>query len=95
MQTIRQIVDGEQLASFMNIPEDMRHIKVEIIVLPISQKTPAGTNPEVNHAALEKLYGSLHEYANPSLILKEKNAWQMAVMENTEKGKYDPQFDYT
>jgi hypothetical protein len=95
MQAVRQIVDAEQLASFMNIPEDMRHIKVEIIVLPVSQKTPAGTNPEVNHDVLEKVYGSLHEYAHPSLTPKEKNAWQMAVMENAGKGKYDPRFDYT
>jgi hypothetical protein len=79
----------------MDIPEDMRHVKVEIIVLPVIQEKPAGMNPKVNHEALEKIYGSLHDYANPARIPKEKNAWQMAVMENAEKGKYESRIDYT
>jgi hypothetical protein len=95
MQAVRQIVDAEWLTSFMDIPEDMRHIKVEIIVLPIIQENPAGMKPGVNHEALEKIYGSLHDYARPALISKEKSAWQTAVMENAGKGKYDPRSDYT
>jgi hypothetical protein len=81
-------MDAEQLASFMDIPEDMRHIKVEIIVLPAVQENSAGVNPGVNYEALEKVYGSLHDYANSALIPKEKNAWQMSVMKNAGKGKY-------
>jgi hypothetical protein len=95
MQTIRQIVDAEQLAAFMNIPEDMRHIKVEIIVLPVNQKNSTDMNSKINHEALEKVYGSLHDYANPVLISKEKNAWQMAIMKNAGKGTYGRRFDYT
>ena len=95
MHAVRQIVDAEQLASFMNIPDDMRHIKVEIIVLPVTQENPAGKNPEVNYEALEKVYGSLHDYANPALIPEEKNAWQTAVMENAGKGTYEGRADYT
>jgi hypothetical protein len=90
MQAIRQIVDAEHLSSFMNIPEDMRHIKVEIIVLPVSRENPAGMNPKVNYEALENVYGSLHDYAHPALISKEKNAWQTAVMEKAGMGKYEP-----
>jgi hypothetical protein len=89
MQAIRQIVDAERLSSFMDIPEDMRHVKVELIVLPVSQEKPAGMNPKVNYEALEKAYGSLHDYANPALISKEKNAWQRAVMEKAGTGKYE------
>jgi hypothetical protein len=77
VKAIRQIVDSEKLTSFMKIPEDMRHIEVEIIVLPLNQEKPAGPAPEVNHDALEKLFGSLHEYANPALIPTEKSAWEM------------------
>ncbi|MDR1147493.1 MAG: hypothetical protein LBK66_02565 [Spirochaetaceae bacterium] len=62
----------------------MRNIKVEIIVLPVTR----GINPNVNHAALEKVYGSLHDYADPALIQKEKNAWRTAVIEKAVKGKY-------
>jgi hypothetical protein len=94
MQAVRQIVDAERLTSFMDIPEAMRHI-VEIIVLPITQENPTSMNPKVNHEALEKVYGNLRDYAHPALIAKEKNAWQTAVMENAEKGKYDPRADYT
>ena len=95
MHAVRQIVDAEKLTPFMNIPEDMRHIKVEIIVLPVTEENPAGKNPEVNYAALEKVYGSLRDYANPALIPQEKNAWQMEVMENAGKGAYESRADYT
>jgi hypothetical protein len=90
MQAIRQIVDAERLTSFMNIPEDMRHIKVEIIVLPVGREKPAGMNPRINYEALEKVYGSLHGYAHPALISKEKNAWQSAVIEKAGTEKYEP-----
>jgi hypothetical protein len=83
MQAVREIVDAEHLTSFMNIPEDMRHIKVEIIVLPAAREKPVGMNPEPN------------DYADPALIPKEKNAWQMAVMENAGKGKYESRVEYT
>ena len=76
MQAMKQIVDAERLTSFMNMPEDMRHTKVEIIVLPVAEESSAGINQGVNLAALEKAYGSLHDYADPELIPKEKNAWQ-------------------
>jgi sigma54-dependent transcription regulator len=85
MQTVRQIVDAEQLTSFMDIPEDMRNIKVEIIVLPVTHDI----NPNVNHAALEKVYGSLHDYAAPAIIQKEKNAWRTAVIEKVRKRKHE------
>ncbi|MDR1230688.1 MAG: hypothetical protein LBK61_04725 [Spirochaetaceae bacterium] len=91
MQAVRQIVDAEQLSSFMDIPENMRNLKVEIIVLP----APRDTGPDVNRGALEKVYGSLHDYANPALVQKEKNAWRTAVMENAGKGKYETRFDHT
>jgi hypothetical protein len=85
MQAVRQIVDAEQLTSFMDIPEDMRNIKVEIIVLPVTRDI----SHNVNHAALEKVYGSLHDYAAPALIQKEKNAWRTAVIEKAGKRKYE------
>jgi hypothetical protein len=88
MQAVRQIVDAEQLAPFMDIPEDMRYTKVEIIVLPVTQGNPARMNPKVNYEALEEVCGGLHDYANPALISKEKDAWQKAVIENAGKGMY-------
>jgi hypothetical protein len=95
MQAVRQIVDAEQLTSFMQIPEDMRHIKVEIIVLPVTREHLVDMKAQVNYEALEKVYGSLYDYANPAMIPKEKNAWQTAVMENAVKGTYGKRVDYT
>jgi hypothetical protein len=71
---------------FIDIPDDMRQGQVEIIIMPL---TPARTaKPTINHEALNKVYGSLHQYANPSLIPLEKSAAQMAIAKNAAKGKY-------
>jgi hypothetical protein len=92
MQTLRKIIDVKRLMPFIDIPADMRQGQVEIIIIPIA-KTRA-VKPKVNHAALNKAYGSLHQYANPSLIPLEKTAWQTAVAKNAAQGKYGPQPDF-
>ncbi|MHC6203036.1 hypothetical protein ACYULU_07565 [Breznakiellaceae bacterium SP9] len=93
MQAIRQIVDAERLTSFVDIPDDMRNTKVEIIILPFTQEVSKPQNPAINYDALEKLYGNLHEYADPAHIAHEKNAWQTAVIKNAEREKYEPKYD--
>jgi hypothetical protein len=95
MQAVRQIVDAEQLTPFMKIPEDMRHIKVEIIVLPAARENSADMKAKVDYEALEKAYGGLNGYANPALIPQEKNAWQIAVIENAGTGTDGKRVDYT
>jgi hypothetical protein len=94
MQAVRQIVDAEQLSSFVKMSEDMRHIPVEIIVLPVVRENPVDMKATVNYEALEKAYGGLSDYAHPAMIPQEKNAWQTAVLENAEKGKYGIRVDY-
>jgi hypothetical protein len=64
----------------------MRQGQVEIIIMPVAEAR--AVKPKINHEALDKVYGSLHQYANPSLIPLEKTAWQMAVAKNAERGKY-------
>ncbi|MDR3275628.1 MAG: hypothetical protein LBT11_00220, partial [Treponema sp.] len=81
----------KRLMPFIDIPDDMRHGQVEIIIMPI--KPARATKPKVNHEALNKAYGSLHQYANPSLIPLEKTAWGAAVAKNAAQGKYGPQPD--
>jgi hypothetical protein len=76
MEAIRQIVDAERLVNIVDIPESMKHRKVEIIILP---DLAAETKPKINKEALKKAFGSLHKYANPDLIPLEKKAWEMAV----------------
>jgi hypothetical protein len=92
MQAIRQIVDAEQLWSFVDMPESMRNTKVEIIVFPT--ETPP-SKAQVDYTALDRLCGSLHEYANPDLISGEKNAWKTAVLEKAGQGKYGSQHNYS
>jgi thiamine pyrophosphate-dependent acetolactate synthase large subunit-like protein len=87
MQAIRQIVDAERLYSFIDMPVSMQNTKVEIIILPA---LPEETPPAADYAALDKLCGSLHEYANPALISGEKTAWQTAAMEKAAYAQYAP-----
>jgi hypothetical protein len=72
MQTVRKIIDVKHLIPFIDIPDDMRQGQVEIIIMPITQARMV--KPKVNHEALNKVYGSLRKYANPSLIPLEKTA---------------------
>ncbi|GHU15291.1 hypothetical protein FACS189441_6750 [Betaproteobacteria bacterium] len=92
MQAIKQIIDAERLVPILDLPENMRHTKVEVIVFPANDDAPEA-DTAINLAALDALYGSLHEYANPNLIPLENTAWQTAVEENALRGKYDIQPD--
>ena len=79
-------MDAEQLSPFIDMPDAMRHTKVELIVLPAA---PRETPPLwADDAALDKLCGSLHEYANPALISGEKTAWQTAAREKAAQSQY-------
>ena len=55
MQAVRQIVDVEKLCQIVDIPENMRHSQVEVIVLPVAAK--AGCE----YLVPDKLYGVLRE----------------------------------
>jgi hypothetical protein len=81
-------VDAERLYPFIDMPDSMRNTKVEIIILPATpQETPSAG---ADYAALDKLCGSLHEYANHALICGEKTAWQTAAMEKAAQAQYAP-----
>jgi hypothetical protein len=40
MQAVRQIVDAEKLCQIMDMPENMRHMQVEVIVFPLVEFDP-------------------------------------------------------
>jgi hypothetical protein len=91
MQVVRKIIDVKRLMPFIDIPDGMRQGQVEIIIMPIKPAKAIKSRAiksKANHDALNKVYGSLHQYANPSLIPLEKTAWQMAVAKNAAQGKY-------
>jgi hypothetical protein len=88
MEFVRQVVNSNTLTSVLNLPPSFLGVQVEVIVLPVDDKTAALTAPSlisgsgdsiktVKHSA----FGRLKAYANPSLIPEEKGAWERATAE--------------
>jgi len=73
MDYVRQVLDSEKLYNIFDLPHSLRGRMVEIIVLPVQDE-------RASNARLGSAYGCLHKYAEPSLISKEKGAWEQAVM---------------
>jgi len=91
-QTFRQVIDAEQISTFVNLPAAMRHGLVEITVVslqkPVKQTIARKTKPEV----LRKIWEITKGRANAALIPLEKTAWSEATAENAVSGKYAPKF---
>lgn len=77
MEYIRKIIDSEILETIINIPDELKHKRVEIIILPIENEVETDEKSQKE----KKLFGIFEEYANPYLINKEENAWRNAVSE--------------
>ena len=73
MEFIRKIIDSDDLTSVINLPQELKHKKVELLILPLEDQTDKKEN--------NSLKGILNEYSNPKLRDKEEKAWQMAVEE--------------
>jgi hypothetical protein len=74
MEVIRKIMHAQQLLPIMQIPPQMQNSRVEVTVLPVfeTKKTAHTVN---------SMKGYLKQYANPSLIAEEKNAWTANLKE--------------
>jgi len=86
MQTLRKIMVAKELSPVMDIPDNMRSVQVEVIVLPING---IAAKPKINAGLVKKLKGSLKQYANANLQTLEKKAFEMAIEENYKMGKYN------
>ena len=82
MEFIRKIIDSDELASFFDLPETLKHTKVEILILPFTEGD--GFNIQESRGMKLKPPGALEKYKNLSLIEKEKDAWAIAVKEKYE-----------
>lgn len=71
MEFIREIVNSDKLEDIFFIPENLKHKTVEVLIRPIQEKK----------SGIGKLRGKLKKYANPLLIEKESEAWELAVEE--------------
>jgi hypothetical protein len=90
MQVLRQILDAEQVAPFIDMPQDMRHGRVAITVISVHEAPPKLVMQKTNRAALEKIWKITKGHANPTIIPLEKHAWALAVADNAARGKYEP-----
>ena len=68
MQFVRKIINGSDLISIIDMPNELINKKVKIIVLPIEEK-PQKVKKK------KSIAGFLAKYANPSLMEKEENVW--------------------
>ena len=76
MEAVRTIVSADMLTPIINLPWVSKNLQVEVIVMPIVEKTTRRSAVSV-----EKLEGCLRSYANPALWEKEQHAWEDNIIE--------------
>ncbi len=70
-------MDSERLVPIIELPEDLRHREVMVIVLAYDEIE----QPEKFFPPEKGIKGILKQYANPALAEQEKEAWANAVKE--------------
>ena len=71
MDFVREVINSDELEKIFFLPENLKHKTVEVLIVPVQEKK----------SGIGKLRGALKKYANPDLIEKESEAWEMAVVE--------------
>jgi hypothetical protein len=80
MNFIRTVVNSDVLINIIEVPEDLKHRKVEILVLPyenIDIDENKSQKPKKARAKLER-------YKNTELLNEEANVWEKAMVEKYE-----------
>lgn len=80
MNFVRKVANSDILASIIDIPEALRHKKVEILILPIDEKDEDHQVTDVSR----KARASLKKYADTNLIDEEDNIWEKVMVEKHE-----------
>lgn len=80
MNAIREIKKVENGKVEIDLPTNFNGKNVEIIIL-INKDPKKMSNNKKKKSKGKSLGGFLHQYANPALISKEKEAWSIAVKE--------------
>ena len=78
MDFVRVVKNSEDLERFIEIPKSLKNRKVEVIVLPFSDKEDSSKIEKKN------LRGALSKYKNETLRTKESAAWSEAVEDRYE-----------
>jgi hypothetical protein len=77
MSYIRKITNSEELSKIIDLPDDLKNKKVEVIILPYEENTKT----KKSHKSLQ---GSLKKYKNQELINEENTAWEKMVKDKYE-----------
>ena len=77
METVRAVMDSERLVPIIELPDNLRHREVEVIVIA----HVANVMPEKYFPPENGIKGLLKQYANPALVEQEKTAWETAIQE--------------
>lgn len=72
MEVVRKVIDSELLLNIIDIPESLRHKKVEILIRPLTVETSAEKKRPLVRGKLEK-------YKSIELLDQEAEAWSEAV----------------
>ncbi|SHF29542.1 hypothetical protein SAMN02746089_01642 [Caldanaerobius fijiensis DSM 17918] len=73
MDFLRAIVNSDDLSNIIRLPDNLKHKKVEILILPLET---AESNNDIKN-----FRGIFRKYKNTKLINMEHEAWQKAVEE--------------
>ncbi len=78
MDFVRVVKNSDDLENFIDIPKGLKNRKVEVIILPFTDKEDS--------AKVEKksLRGILSKYKNEALQAQESDTWSKAVVDNYE-----------
>lgn len=76
MEAVRTIVSADMLTPIISLPWISKNLQVEVIVMPIAEKTVRRSEISV-----ENLEGCLRSYANPTSWEKEQYAWEDNIVE--------------
>jgi len=78
MNFVRKVTNSEDLAGIIDIPQELRNKKVEIIILPYENVDGSDTLDK------KSLRGVLGKYKDEKLQEKENGAWANAVVDKYE-----------
>ncbi|TZE80839.1 hypothetical protein [Calorimonas adulescens] len=77
MKFVRKITNSDVLANIIDIPEELRNKKVEVIILPYENMEDVDLKEQKN----KRVRGALAKYKNKDLQEKESEAWANAAVE--------------
>jgi hypothetical protein len=83
MAYVRQTINSEKLSGIIDIPESLAHQTVEVLILPFEENA----FEENLEGSGKSAFGCLARYANPDLIVKERDAWQNAARDKHDSAR--------